>query len=267
MADISKSPRSIAFVNRSKNREHNIYTEEFLGGADVYIYINGKRYEDITSIQYSIREQQKPIYGYSSRLFDDIATGVRIVQGMIRVPVRNTTYNEDISVKDPEIETVQASAFSTDALASVPGWAYNYNFNNQNIQGRMGRAVIPNVSNSQSSIANVQSKLRERGYNIDVTGIVDTRTKMSIYRYKRDNDLTANNKCDNELLYSLGLNVDSITINENSKLLYEPNDSSISCFDILPGTKAIVINNIDDKWMYVKTENDKKGYLKKTEVL
>lgn len=116
----SKNPKNIAYNNKGQDRDHNIYTEEFLGGADTFIYINGERYNDISAIQYSVREQLKPVYGYSSRTYDDIISGVRIVQGVIKVPVRNTLYNEYLTFV-PESESKQKVS-----TAITPDWVYNY---------------------------------------------------------------------------------------------------------------------------------------------
>lgn len=82
---------SIRFNNYSNNREHNIFTPEYYGGADIRVLIDDKPYDNITSIAYSVREQKKPIYSYASRIYDDIANGSRIVQGTITVPVKNET--------------------------------------------------------------------------------------------------------------------------------------------------------------------------------
>ena len=141
------SPKYIAFQNGGQDREHNIYTEEFFGGADTYIYINDKLYKDISAIQYSIREQKKPIYGYASRLYDDVANGVRIVQGLIKVPVRNTSLMESLTfsptVRSNDVENI-----------NVPSWVYKYEGSSQNTN---------NEENASSHVYEIQNKLKEKG--------------------------------------------------------------------------------------------------------
>ena len=86
---MSTEPKDIAFNNASKNRDHNIFTEEYYGGADTFIYIDNERYENISALSFEVRETVKPIYSYASRIFDDLAVGTRIVQGVIKIPVKN----------------------------------------------------------------------------------------------------------------------------------------------------------------------------------
>lgn len=88
----------ISFDNRSRNREHNVFTPEYYGGADTNIYIDDKLCDSISSISFAIREQKKPIYSYASRIYDDIAHGSRIVQGVITVPIENkASFNRFLS--------------------------------------------------------------------------------------------------------------------------------------------------------------------------
>lgn len=168
----SKYPKNTIYKNTGKDRDFNVYTEEFLGGADTYIYINGELYKDISAIQYNIREQQKPIYGYGSRLFDDVATGVRIIQGLIKVPVRNSNESESLTFV-PTFE----SAGTTLSL-DTPDWLYNFRPNNKTESSN-------NVQTPLSMINDVQSKLIDKGYNVEQTGILDSKTKIAILKYKK----------------------------------------------------------------------------------
>ena len=168
-------PKNIAYLNKGQDRDHNIYTEEFLGGADTYIYINNELFKDISAIQYSIMEQKKPIYGYASRLYDDVATGVRIVQGLIKVPVRNTENNEVLSFV-PDFEKDSRSLKS-----NIPDWVYRYNPNNNSSEDL---ATINNINND---IYSIQEKLKSEGYNVKPTGILDSQTKIAILKYRKNN--------------------------------------------------------------------------------
>lgn len=181
-------PKNIAYLNKGQDREHNVYTEEFLGGADTYIYINNKLFKDISAIQYSIIEQQKPIYGYASRLYDDVATGVRIVQGLIKVPVRNTESNEVLTfVPDFERE-------SRSLNTNIPDWVYRYNPNNKSSED------VVAIHNVDVDIYNIQEKLISEGYNVKLTGVLDSQTKIAILKYKKNNGEIINLKNINNIL-------------------------------------------------------------------
>lgn len=167
----SKYPKNIAYKNTGQDRDYNIYTEEFLGGADTYIYINGELFNDISAIQYTVNEQQKPIYGYASRLYDDVASGIRIVQGAIKVPVRNTKHNESLTfVSDTEKNSRIVSS-------DIPNWVYKYTpENSSEDNGEVSRS---------SSIYDVQNKLISLGYNVNPTGVLDSKTKIAILKHKK----------------------------------------------------------------------------------
>lgn len=139
----NKDPKNIAYTNTGQDRDYNVYTEEFLGGADAYIYIDGQRAKDISAIQYSIREQQKPIYSYASRTYNDVAVGVRIVQGLIKVPVRNTSTNENLSFEASEY--VEQGTYNIEY--TPPDWVYDYSPSRDNNQ-----AITYNLMNNEDEL-------------------------------------------------------------------------------------------------------------------
>lgn len=163
---------NISFENASNDREHNIFTPEYFGGADVRIFIDGKEYKNISSIEVSIREQQKPIYGYASRVYDDIAHGNRIVQGAIRVPIKNIALpiKKDTNKQIREIEYDDIE---------IPEWVLNQEkkyeneiIENKNIDINNNRIKITNqnlhiapnknskiIRNIQNAIGNIISEI------------------------------------------------------------------------------------------------------------
>ena len=82
------------WIPRVDQKEKNLFVEEYYSSTDTQIKIDDEEQTEIGYINYSIQEQLKPLYGYASRTFDDIAIGNRIVTGMFKVPIKN-----------PEIQT------------------------------------------------------------------------------------------------------------------------------------------------------------------
>lgn len=185
---MNTGPKYIAYQNKGQDRDHNVYTEEFLGGADTYIYINGELFKDISAIQYTIREQQKPIYGYASRIYDEVATGVRIVQGLIKVPVRNTEYNELIG-QSPYEQSV-ASEYSN---SHIPDWLYRYT-------PEKTSKDTPSEQSINNEIYNIQEKLKNEGYKVDLNGVLDNKTKVAILKHKKNSGEVINLKNINSIL-------------------------------------------------------------------
>lgn len=98
----------------------NIFIEEFFSGPDVKIYLDGKETREISYLQYSIQEQLKPIYGYASRTFDDVAVGSRIVVGSFQIPLNNYA-NNNFNASDYTENENTRTASSTASYR--PGWA------------------------------------------------------------------------------------------------------------------------------------------------
>ena len=82
------------WIPRIEQQEKNLFVEEYYSSTDTQIKIDDEEQTEIGYINYTVQEQLKPLYGYASRTFDDIAVGNRIVTGMFKVPIKN-----------PEIQT------------------------------------------------------------------------------------------------------------------------------------------------------------------
>ncbi len=78
-----------AYISRIKQREPNLFVEEYYSSTDVKVYFDDVEQTEIGYIQYSIQEQLKPLFGYASRTWDDVAIGNRIVTGVLKIPIRN----------------------------------------------------------------------------------------------------------------------------------------------------------------------------------
>lgn len=92
------------WIPRIEPREKNLFVEEYYSSTDVQIKMEGEEQFEIGYIQYSLQEQLKPLYGYASRTFDDVAIGNRIVTGMFTVPIKNpegqTTLDEILRTQE-----------------------------------------------------------------------------------------------------------------------------------------------------------------------
>lgn len=59
------------------------YDYEYFCGANVYLELNGAPILEAAAISYAVSDSKRPIYGYSSHLFDAVAEGQIIVQGSL----------------------------------------------------------------------------------------------------------------------------------------------------------------------------------------
>ena len=79
------------YINRIPEREENLFLEEYYSGTDTKVYISSQNNPEteIAYISYSVSEQLKPLYGYASRTWDDVAVGNRIVTGAFKISIKN----------------------------------------------------------------------------------------------------------------------------------------------------------------------------------
>ena len=83
------------YLGDKNMREYNPFAEEYFTGSDIKLFANGTEIKQISMIQYELQEQLKPIYGYSSYVYDDIAVGSRIITGTFVCPMKNLANNDD----------------------------------------------------------------------------------------------------------------------------------------------------------------------------
>ena len=103
-------------------REKNLFKEEYFSSTDVDIYFDDKKQTEIGYISFTLSEQIKPIYGYASRTWDDIAIGNRIVSGEFTMPIGNSK-EENFVDYDSIIKDINAD--DTDDEEDTPQKKYN----------------------------------------------------------------------------------------------------------------------------------------------
>lgn len=246
-------PKNIKSNGKSKNRDYNIYTEEYFGGSDVFIYINGRRHYHIAAIQFSVQEQHKPIYGYSSRTFDDVAIGNRIVVGAIKVPVKNEGDEDRLSGRTKGI--VQQRAIPSEKLIGVPEWVYSYKPNPDDSKNNTAKFRQYNPINE---VADVQEKIG----GMHVTGVLDNNTKANITKYKKNNNLVVNSDIDVELKNHLGIKLKKYIICEDTTLHIGPS-IEYPMIKSIPKDEVVNYENEFDNWVLIKLQSGEKGYIEK----
>lgn len=68
------------------------YPYDYFAGANVFVLVNGEPILEVAGISYNEMDSQQPIYGYSSRLFDTVAPGQKIIQGKLVINLVNPNY-------------------------------------------------------------------------------------------------------------------------------------------------------------------------------
>lgn len=183
----------------TSQREYNLYEQEYFCGTDTYLMINGTKIDQAVSIQYSVMEQQKPLYGYASRTFNSLAIGNRIIVGTLRVAIGNKEDN-DISKFKVDAEKGDGSYFYelTEKVVSTKSIDVSYgNGPSSAIQGYVGENTVstPNplasatppvwVSNTQDALNSVKIKIYTKTPVIsEIEAVQDSSSNISIHNPK-----------------------------------------------------------------------------------
>jgi hypothetical protein len=68
------------------------YEFDYFSGSQIGIYIGDILVDDIESIQYTVTQTKRPIFGYASQYFHKMADGQVLVEGAFSIPFKEADY-------------------------------------------------------------------------------------------------------------------------------------------------------------------------------
>jgi hypothetical protein len=259
-------PMTHKYIPRQEPNEENLFIEEYYSSTDVKIYIDDEEQTEIGYINYSLREQLKPIYGYSSRTFDDVAVGNRIVTGMIKIPIKN-----------PEAQTSLLSIIEQ-GTESIVSSHYSYNENQQELKNAIDwiTGENENVTNKDESLVDEEvsfeykSKLILLGYNLNYNS-TSTTLKQQIKQFQKDHELFEDGLLTTETMKEIDKQIENkelskITLPKKTKIYLKPIFSSSSIKTKEKQEVYLIDSNYGDGWAYIRTEDGEEGYINMKEV-
>lgn len=183
-------PATHKYIPRIEQRQENLFTEEYYSSTDTKIYIDDEEQTEIGYISYSLQEQLKPLYGYNSNTWDEVAIGNRIVTGTIKIPIKNpqeqtpledivSAYNSDdpewlkYNMKeDKDFSKNEWINPSNDRIPYTPDYNTKETVNPYNKDGKQDGDTITLTYNKAQKWENLQTyvpKLNKLGYNVSIT--------------------------------------------------------------------------------------------------
>lgn len=69
-----------------------VYDQEYFSGSQVNLYIGDVLIDEATSLQVSVTQRKRPIYGYASQLYDNVSCGTVIVEGSFEINFKESAY-------------------------------------------------------------------------------------------------------------------------------------------------------------------------------
>lgn len=250
------------YIPRIQQREENLFLEEYYSGTDTKVYLNNNEQTEISYISFSLNEQLKPIYGYASRTFDDMAVGSRIVTGMFKMPIRNPeeqdTYEEVVEAALSTLEEINNKNQSEEDKKNNTEWINNND----------------NVYDDKYSVAKIfeyQNKLKQLGYNPSVSGSYDEMTRAAIRKFQADNKLlsigTLNNDTMNEIDFQLDIKRSINAIVEQPTNVYTGlTKASGIMYTLQPNEKFYMVQGLGE-FSLIRTADGKSGYIETSKII
>jgi hypothetical protein len=268
-----------------ERREHNVFTEEYFSGADVAIYIDGELIQNISSLSFQIQEQLKPLFGYASRTYDDIAVGNRIVVGTLRVPISNPEENSVEEIKEMVIQAEATDPKSNGNPNTKPDWAESAVSKTDKrrfselVNGMTSGYTDGDFAKMNSSspyqyndeLKKVQRRLIALGYNVEVNGYYDSKTKKAILQIQHYAGLNETGTIDEATMNAISILEGDITnqgyrIAADTKLRSGPGSNYTPIANLAKDTPITIISTAGE-WYVIQIENGTKGYVYKDMLL
>jgi hypothetical protein len=132
------------------------YPYEYFAGANVFVLVNDQPILEVAGISYNEMDSQQPIYGYSSRLFDTVAPGQKIIQGKVVVNLVNPNYLYTAATFDNPASIISRGSSATTSppvedWRTQPGNFSNPSFENANADALKQKFWSTPVSNGSTA--------------------------------------------------------------------------------------------------------------------
>ena len=247
------------YIPRIEQTEENLFIEEYYSSTDTKIYIDDIEQTEISYINYSLQEQLKPIYGYASRTFDDVAIGNRIVIGTLKVPIKN-----------PEAQT----SMNTIVERSINSTLEDYNESQQELMDTVEWITAYKDTTANEAIIEddetfeYRTKLISLGYNLDYNSNSEVlKTQIKRFQSEHGLDSEGGNLTDatkSEIDKALNnSNIPTINLPTGTNIYTNATFSSGIILTLIESQDVYILDNIsyDDGWTYIMTKNGETGFV------
>ena len=253
-------PMTHKYIPRIPQRQENLFLEEYYSGTDTKVYINNKEQTEISYISFSMNEQLKPIYGYASRTFDDMAVGNRIVTGILKIPIKNPenqdTYETVIETPLSTVEEIENINKTEQDKINKVEWITNTTTETNNY--------------TNNNIFEYQNKLLNLGYTPTNSGLLDVDTRNAIRKFQLDNELKTTDYFDNDTMAEIDTKIKMSNTpiritNSEAKVYTGLSVASGVVYTLMKGEKFYYINNLG-VFTQIRTLNGKDGFIETSRI-
>jgi len=252
------------YIPRVEQTEENTFMEEYYSSTDVKIFIEEENQTEISYISYSLQEQLKPLYGYASRTFDDVAVGNRIVTGMLKIPIKN-----------PD---AQSSLREIENQGGVPV-PVNYNDKQDDLMENIDWITGPNKPAEQTITVQGENpvnseyvtKLINLGYDLDYNATSEVYTR-EIKKFQTDNNIDSTGNLTTQTMDAINkkllqANPETTLFLQKGTKIYVGPEITFSNFVLKENETVTILNDkYNNGWVHVMTKDSTEGYVNNNEL-
>lgn len=136
---MSDSKMSTGVGSLGVNR--TVYEFDYFSGSQIGIYVGDVLVDDVDSIQFTVTQTKRPIYGYASQYFHTVADGQVLVEGTFAIPFKEADYILAVLSRFRETSSPIDEALPLLGLPGVKASPTEYLVERENIERRMMNAA------------------------------------------------------------------------------------------------------------------------------
>ena len=259
----------LEFIAGDERREQNLVKEEYFSSTDLQIFFDHDRQYQIGYISFTLSEQLKPIYGYHSRTWDDVAIGNRIVTGTLQMPIYNALepQRNDFSKYDGSSlkkDNDSYSYYELMDLAESRGYNNNENanLNKKEFIGNTDKYTDP-ASNRFTNDEAKDYLLKLNSLGVHLGNYSDRDITKAIKEFQKRNGIEATGTLTTSTknLIDNIINSYSLTkISLDNEYAYPSPNKSINAIT-LSGSNFVVLSNLGDMKLIQNLDNNNCYYI------
>lgn len=261
------------WIPRIEPREKNLFVEEYYSSTDVQITMEGEEQFEIGYIQYSLQEQLKPLYGYASRTFDDVAVGNRIVTGTFTVPIKNPevqTSLDDI-LRTQEEDWTGDDSYNDDqsnlqeGIDWISGGSGGYKPPTSSVEPTTEEPNPYDYGGVSDEDLVYSQKLQTLGYDYGDNTLTTYAFMEQVHQFQKTNNMEvgdfndATKKKIDELFANSGQ--ETVTLPAGTKIYEGPSTGHDVVTTLTEQTVVTIVEEYNEDWLVVMTPDGTTGYV------
>ena len=255
------------YIPRIAQIEENLFIEEYYSSTDVKIFIDGEEQTEISYINYSLQEQLKPLYGYASRTFDDVAIGNRIVTGTLKIPIKNPESQSSIEDIEKTINSLTVDDYNKEQDNNMD----NTDWINTPAAPTSPKDTEGNIVNEDKLNQTIIAKLIHLGYSLDFNATTEVYVR-EIKKFQADNNLDPTGILTSQTIAEIEKELAKF---KKEIVLFLPRGTRIyigpsKAFDgfVLKEDEDVLIlgDRTANGWTHIMTKDSVEGYINTNEV-